>query len=312
MTTIAVVKKNGFCAIAASDPEVETDPVAEERTDDEVPEWDRDPTLAELKPDLDALEQAMAFAHGVSVEKKSETPVEAEAPADSVGEKEELPEITLDKSIETGVDKLLIEDPDGIKEPRSTTKSAVELDQIAREIGNAKSLDDIDDKMAETLFGSGISMIAAQLRASSPKDESANDAIQLEPDIPELEPDIPQLEPDIPELKPAVPAASLPADAEVGEEIYLETKETVNKSGTDLTATQRLKMVRGLNASSQSRQSGTNGGADSRAANTPKPIEDQINTSITQTLKALEIPQEPEAEPETERKTGFFSRFRRS
>jgi type II secretory pathway predicted ATPase ExeA len=296
----------------AAEAEVKTEAVVEERSDDEVPEWDRDPTLAELKPDLDALEQAMAFVHGVSVEKTGEPPVETEAISDDVGEKEEMPEITLDKSIETGIDNLLIEDPDGIKEARRTTKSAVELDQIAREIGNAKSLDDIDDKMAETLFGSGISMIAAQLRASQPKDESANDAIQLEPDIPELEPDTPQLEPDIPELEPEVLAPSFPADAEVGEEISLESNETANKSGADLTATQRLKMVRGLNASSQSRQPGTNGGAESQAANTPKPIEDQINTSITQTLKALEVPREPEAERETERKTGFFSRFRRS
>ena len=289
----------------AAQAEVRTDAVVEERTDDEVPEWDRDPTLAELKPDLDALEQAMAFAHGVSIDKTVEPPAETDATSDGVGEKEELPEITLDKSIETGIDNLLIEDPDGIKEPRRTTKSDVELDQIAREIGSAKSLDDIDDKMAETLFGSGISMIAAQLRASPPKDESANDAIQLEPDIPRLEPDIPELEPE-------VLAPSFPADAEMGEEISLETRDAANKSGLDLTATQRLKMVRGLNASSQSRQPGTNGGADSRAANKPKPIEDQINTSITQTLKALEVPRESAAEPETERKTGFFSRFRRS
>lgn len=294
--------------VAESDaePEVTPEPVAEEAAADEVPEWDRDPTFAELKPDLDALEKAMAFAHGVTVEKPGETGVSPEGLSDKVEEKEAIPEIILDKSIETGIDAHLIEEPSDILPPKST-KSEVELDKIAQEISNAKTLDDIDDKMAETLFGSGISMIAAQIRANPPKDESANDAIQLEPDIPQLEAEAPQLEPE-------APAAPAPAVPEVAEEISLETKKTVPNTGPDLSASQRLKTVRALNADLHPslRKPAAKNGAESGKTDAPESIEDQISTSITQTLKALKVPPEQVDEPEEQGKTGFFSRFRRS
>ncbi|MDH3576350.1 MAG: hypothetical protein OEO71_00845 [Gammaproteobacteria bacterium] len=289
-----------------AEPEVTPEPVAEEAAADEVPEWDRDPTFAELKPDLDALEKAMAFAHGVTVEKPGETGVSPEGLSDKVGEKEAIPEIILDKSIETGIDSHLIEEPSDILPPRST-KSEVELDKIAQEISNAKTLDDIDDKMAETLFGSGISMIAAQIRANPRKDESANDAIQLEPDIPQLEAEAPQLEPE-------APAAPAPAVPEVAEEISLETKKTVPNTGLDLSASQRLKTVRALNADLHPslREPAVKNSAESGKTDAPESIEDQINTSITQTLKALKVPPKLADEPEEQGKTGFFSRFRRS
>ncbi len=301
-------------------PEVTPEPVAQDAAADEVPEWDRDPTFAELKPDLDALEKAMAFAHGVPVDKPGETPESPKGLSDNAGEKEAIPEITLDKSIETGIEAHLMEEPSDILPPEST-KSDVELDKIAQEIGSAKTLDDIDDKMAETLFGSGISMIAAQIRANPPKDESANDAIQVEPDVPQLEPEAPQLEPDIPQLEPEAlqlepeaPAAPAPAVPEVAEEISLETKKTVPNAGPDLSASQRLKTVRALNADLHPslREPEATNGAAAKENDAPQPIEDQINTSITQTLKALKVPPEPVDEPEEERKTGFFSRFRRS
>ena len=89
-------------------------------------------------------------------------------------------------------------------------------------------------------------------------------------------------------------------------------------NGMDLSASQRLATVRALNA-------GNPGSADAGAqSKKPKPkpgprpdsIEDQIDTSITQTLKGLDpakIKQMQAAEAEEERqKSGFFSRFRRS
>jgi len=49
----------------------------------------------------------------------------------------------------------------------------------------------------------------------------------------------------------------------------------------------------------------------------PEPIENQINTSITQTLKALDVAKmadktEDEEEEKEEKKGGLFSRFRKS
>jgi len=100
----------------------------------------------------------------------------------------------------------------------------------------------------------------------------------------------------------------------VGDEISLETKKHVPNTGPDLNASQRLKTVRALNADLHPslRKPGASNAAKSGAIDPPKPIEDQINTSITQTLKALKVPIEPVDEPEEETKAGFFSRFRRS
>ena len=47
----------------------------------------------------------------------------------------------------------------------------------------------------------------------------------------------------------------------------------------------------------------------------PVPIEEQITTSLTQTMKALKVNPDPAAindDDDDERKGGFFSRFRRS
>ncbi len=53
-----------------SRPEPEDLPTLDDIAED-IPDWDRDPTLAQLKPDLDALEKAMAFAHGDADDKPS-------------------------------------------------------------------------------------------------------------------------------------------------------------------------------------------------------------------------------------------------
>ncbi len=295
-----------------SEPPPEPEPPAEVAAtipaENDVPEWERDPTLAQLKPDLEALEQAMAFAHGAPRKAKPEVPAQPEILADSVGEKEELPEITLDKAIETGIQDNLIEEPSDIQPPNPPKKPDVELDRIAANIASAKTLDDIDDIMAETLFGTGISMIAAQITANPPSDESANDELQL---VEEPSPEATQH----PEDAPAVKQAKV--IDRPGEEISIETRSPVANSGMDLSASQRLKTVRALNADLHPslREPGKGPAANSPAASSkPQPIEDQINTSITQTLKALKVPpQLMDDEPEEEEsKSGFFSRFRRS
>lgn len=91
-------------------------------------------------------------------------------------------------------------------------------------------------------------------------------------------------------------------------------------SGIDLSASQRLKTVRALNAdlhpSLREPQNGpgATGAVESGSDASPDSIEDQINTSITQTLKALKVPMPPEDHDEAEEnsKSGFFGRFRRS
>ncbi|MCP5091022.1 MAG: AAA family ATPase, partial [Gammaproteobacteria bacterium] len=58
-------------------PEPEPEPAAENNPELVAdPDWEQEPTLAELKPDLEALEQAMAFAQGGSANKTAEAPVD--------------------------------------------------------------------------------------------------------------------------------------------------------------------------------------------------------------------------------------------
>lgn len=281
----------------------------------EIPEWDRDPTLAELKPDLDALEQAMAFTHGEPVVGAKKAAVQPEQLAESVADADEIPEIILDKSIKTGIDNLDIEEPSDICPPKAPSKPDPELDRIAADIANAKSLEDIDDIMAETLFGTGISMIAAQIAANPPPDDAANVELELVQEPPaEPTPNVDEKPTQVAEKN------SAPNRSEISEEISIETRPPVANTGLDLSASQRLKTVRALNAhgnpparkpksASRARKSNP---ADAAEAD-PDSIEDQINTSITQTLKALKVPSHVlDDEPEEEPKKGFLSRFRRS
>ncbi|MGI9238007.1 MAG: AAA family ATPase [Woeseiaceae bacterium] len=286
---------------------------AADSADEETPEWERDPTLAELKPDLAALEQAMAFAHGEPVVKKEplEEKAKSPTPADKVGDGDALPEITLDKSIETGIDNLDIEEPSDVLPPTPAKKPDPELERIAADIASAKSLEDIDDIMAETLFGTGISMIAAQITANPP-DDPANDELELIQEaaaVPEPAVEV--------KAEPVTKKKAPPNRSDISEEISIETRPPVANTGLDLSASQRLKTVRALNADLHPSLREPEKKSGAGAANTPdvapQPIEDQINTSITQTLKALKVPpQMMEEEPEEEPKQGFFSRFRRS
>ena len=84
----------------ASEPNLEAAQV--EAPGNEVPEWERDPTLAQLRPDLDALEHAMAVAQGLASDSNGENGAEQgnepEEPAEPV------PEIILDRQIQVKVD----------------------------------------------------------------------------------------------------------------------------------------------------------------------------------------------------------------
>ena len=406
-----------------------------EKSEDSVPEWERDPTLAQLRPDLDALEHAMAVAQGIDTD---EDPAKGKADEDD----EPVPEITLDREIQAKVEKaeeirrqeearraereakereesgiddrpvaeilaearakqaqqekrpdnsveaqfeasnlfaapqqesvagepatedlhaatdtvhelpilqdvttpsfepaahkqqeppaasapeilpeLAVEpefelepepeptpdpEPEPVPEPvpepepdpkelEKARKADAEFEQIAASLAQAKTIDDCDDKMAETLFGEEFSMMAAEVAANAPPELSANDeAIALEPEAPAL-----------PDFESAAAIS-----------VELETKPNGVTAHIDTSASQRLATVRALN--------GGEPGAEPEAspeppappppAEQPQSIEDQINTSMTQTLKALSVPPTPvdNDEDDEDSKKGFFSRFKRS
>lgn len=305
-------------------------PVARDEEDD-TPDWDKDPTLAELRPDLEALERAMAVAHGA--DPKTGVPELPDPPPPPVEEKKEetvagIPEITLDDSINRKVDAAEIElkkrqeeetgiieedAPDDAQQADGQRKADAELQKIAAGLAEAKTLEDVDDKMAETLFGEELSIAAAEVAKMVAKGQSPDD-------MPEPEP------------APAAPAASAPADPAQsalekefedvwGEkpdaEVSIESQFDTNQGGLDMSASQRLATVRALNTGQPP------SGASARPtaqppAGKPESIEEQITTSMTQTLKTLNVHHDPAAVNDEDdgddtgkRKGGFFSRFRR-
>ena len=328
-------------ADAEPEPEPETDRAESGPADLEVPDWDRDPTMAELRPDLDALEQAMALVREESDD--GEKPAADDMPVlqpepdpePAHGNDDEIPEITLDNAINERVQNNLIDEKDSVSRPtveagsaetvavetpelrmpqRDSRKADAELERIAAELARAKTLEDVDDKLAETLFGEELSLAAAEVVARVRAEQSANDEELSLADTGETH------------MARAVGSSMTDGVAHdhSGAEIDLGAASGAH-SGLDLSASQRLNTVRSLGAGWAARpaDAAVNKApppAEARpAAEPPAPIEDQINTSMTQTLKALNVkpPTSEFSTPddddgEEEKKRGFFGRFRRS
>ena len=336
---------------------------------EEPPEWERDPTLAELRPDIEGLEKAMAGlavpdAAGETPGPSSDKPA-IKAAADSIPEltlepdselkdptMPSLPTITLDSAIQEDIkeataalelhdatiaEDTVSEESSGIAAaaPKNTpAEPDPELMKIAANIANAKSFDEFDDQMAETLFGAELNTIAAQVLANPPPPEPANQ--ELEAELSLAVEDV--LAAPAAESTPTPePAAITPPDQQSNfekefKDVYGENALEVSlesepaNTGMDLSASQRLATVRALNAENLPRGvappiPASNGAASNGAAATPPPasIEDQMKTSMTSTFAALSArpasandDDDDDDEEVEKKKGGFFSRFRRS
>ena len=325
-------------------PELQPDtPAVIDSSPAEVPEWDKDPTLAELVPDLDALEKAMSVAQGEG--DNDAPPVEEEMPVlqpePETKASEEIPEITLDNAIEQRIGDQRIDEPGAVSAsrdgdggaahsegngpevklpPRKAKQADAELERIASELARAKTLEDVDDKLAETLFGEEISLAAAEVAARVQAEQSANDE------------ELSLFDTNAAQMAQAVGSPVVDGIAEEGYEVELAAESGNVFGGPDLSASQRLNTVRSLNTGETGTvpvQADAAGRADSSVdRQKPDPIEDQINTSMTQTLKALDVrppvldrttrfddddqDDDEDLSEEKEKKGGFFSRFRRS
>lgn len=302
-------------AEAEAEPEpVQDQKIAAESDGDEVPAWDRDPTVAELRPDIAALEAALAFGRNVDPHPVATDSQPAPKPRPKVPDV--IPEITLDHAISQRIANNLIDEPGEISAPASAKaappaknsdiptlnlppktnrKADAELEKIAAELAKAKSLEDVDDRMAETLFGDEINFVAAQFHSERPRNESAND-----------------------EYNGVAKGEQVANGSPTPDyEVTLQAPKKLDDGGMDLSASQRLKTVRALNADLHPslREPQFDAATRSVPAPTRKPesIEDQINTSMTQTLKALDVrPPVTHDDMDEDSKRGFFSRFKRS
>lgn len=326
-------------------------PAEPAETTEDLPAWERDPTLAELRPDLDALEHAMAVAQGTEPDANEDAPADTE----SVDIPELVPEITLDKQIQAKIEEAaelleqseqkaeepadeapvkpmpvmtppLVHDPKPAAaaapaaiapEPAAAEQPPVEaqepvqdamndnaeLEEIVGNIARAKTIDDVDDKMAETLFGDEFSTIAAQI-ADRVAAESANDELEFASD----------------ESSAAVPNSGFKSSAAVS--VEPKPAPRVPFAGPDTSPSERLATVRALNGTPNAVPPSAEAVVMTDCAmhepphssDKPESIEDQINTSITQTLKALNVrpPAGLVVENDDSEKKGFFGRFRKS
>ncbi len=162
----------------------------------EIPAWDRDPTLAELKPDIEALEAALAVVpepaakpEAKSNPKPAQTPVGPVLKAKTAPHNFDLPEIILEKELqvkEIEAQELLRKSgPPDTHEPERDVglkrKHGFDLDRLAAELGKARSLEDVDDKLAETLFGEEMAQAAAEVAAMVAADTAAKNPPAKDP-----------------------------------------------------------------------------------------------------------------------------------
>jgi hypothetical protein len=300
--------------MAESEPGQNSEPAIElppEAPPAEIADWERDPTLAELKPDLEALEKAMAVAHGDGDDPPPPAPEDVPvlqpetAPPEPV---EEMPEITLDSALQKRVDNSLIDESDSVSPaapapaptgsnadaspeielpPAKAKQADAELERIAAELARAKTLEDVDDKLAETLFGEELSLAAAEVAARVQAEQSANDEELSLFDTGTAD---------------MAQSAGTPA---LDNEPAFENELRPQQASIEVTLQE---------------EPAPPPQEPAPAIAAPASIEDQITTSMTQTLKALKI-KPPVSEfgspfgdddDEDEKKGGFFSRFRRS
>ncbi len=313
-------------SVVGKEPITELSGMIADNDDIELADWDREPTNVALKPDLEALEQAMALAksdpsaappHEDIVAQPAVAEDKAEPPtAENEHHDDELdliPEITLDHAIDRRIARtptnraVTAATPkaqvDAETKPKSDAESndkpGTDVDSIVAEIGRAKSIEDMDDRMAETLFGDDLSFVAEQFLSDQPAEEPTSSKPEL-----------------------AVTAVAKPDHSRTGPmvEVTLSTPKTSEQGGMDLSASQRMKTVRALNAdlhpSSLERNSVAEIQLVPETSSAPESIEDQINTSMTQTQEVLKMPPADvdidDESHDDEHKRGFFSRFKRS
>ncbi len=281
-------------------PEAPAAPVAKTRTAPIAQVSELTARIAALDPsnrdgELDALEAALDAA------KKSDFAAMTSpgtAPAVNGSAEQDLPDLIP----EITLDKVLPDQPDNDEE----------LQKLAADIGNASSLEDMSDMMAETLFGSqAFEKIAAEVVANPPADHELADAPPEGPSPVKLELELEAaLDP-----SPAPGAANDAVEPDEGEvalkesvALRIDMLNAMKGKVADRPAEQVVLGGNGLKNTPASKPNGPQ----------PEPIENQINTSITQTLKALDITKvadklgDDDTKEKQKKSGGLFSRFRKS
>ena len=250
-----------------------------------------EPVASFAKVDHDMLDAAIASL-AIQDEEDTITAVEETTVVDD--QPSSIPDVTLDQNIEAA-------------NPNATAHAdPAELDRLAAELNSATSLEDVSDTLAETLFNNEeLEAISLKIRddaaqgkipesAPSPPVESAPSPAVESPPNPAVEsPPSPSAEPaPEPKAAPAAPQApSAPEPAPVPSPTPEAPETNIEMSAEPPPADHDLPPKRGPQ---------------------PEPIESQINTSITATLKALSVHGKPPAEEDDTKqiRAGFLGRLK--
>ncbi len=295
------------------------------------------------KPNLQALESAMAAARKGPIELQPDTPAEAvedirtaKAAAKDAPTTDEpnLPEITLDHCLEerqkeaeamleeknpvSNADK---EDKEDAEAKKQEAADRAKLGKLAADLGGAKTLEDIDDVAAETLFGEEFSQMAAAVAAMAAEDSANDPDVQPEPELDDAPSEATHASVDLktdqaPAEKAEKPAVSLAP---------IKPDDTAAAPDINASANRRFAMLKAMNEPTAKAPSAVEQKpveakpktASPEASELPEkkqpqltPIENQFGSSMTATLKALKFDRPPEEDEE--KSGGFLSRFRRS
>jgi hypothetical protein len=239
-----------------------------DQTDTQLPEFHSEPAEPAIEPEFSLAPppETVPFAD-IELESAPARAVEDTPPA----EEAELPEITLDKSIDQS---LVDQDNEGQK-----------LDQMAAELANVESLEDISDVMAETLFGIEFEQIAQEALKNPP----ASGTLPSETGVPD---------------SPAITASTTSAN-DPGDEpppVILDPEEPVSPPPAPVPA-----------AATPAPPQEPVARVSAPIAH-PDSIEDQFKTDITQTRRAINPANPPDLDDDDdeEKPGGLFGRLKKT
>lgn len=298
----------------ASDDEVTTETVARSFDEDLMPAPDvatdvfaageKYDTVDSGEPELDALQAAIQAANAWQAS-ETEEGVHSAAQAPEAAAVE-LPEITLDVELEKG------------------KPAPNDLDRWADELSKAKSLEDISDILAETIFGNEeVEAISAEIRAKKAGEREAEAEA-----VPAGRPPKPRRR----EAQSAATKAPMRSGMSSAAAISRPQPQTPSRpaagSGISMTMSQRIEMVNSLNGRKPLKPMPGMQVAEivlaeqpdeplPSRANGPQPVEAQIDTAITQSRKILSEARlarlaSSDDDDDDKGKRGLFGFFRRS
>jgi hypothetical protein len=289
-----------------------------------IPEITLDNALEKRQKEAEALLEARQQA-ALKAQEQEADDAEAVAVAESENPVEAQEEVEPQEPVEAEPSAADIE---------AAAAERAKLGKLAADLGSAKSLEEIDDMAAETLFGEEFSQIAAAVAAMAAAD-SANDAdMDADPASEHEDEQITLVSDDDKPVESQAPAAS-EDEVPVSFESVLPVDESPAPD-INASASRRFAMLKAMNepnhaaanlstpqepASDSDGKTAPDEVAESAAKKGPQvaPIENQFGSSMTQTLEALKFERpasaeddEDDADDEDDKSGGFLSRFKRS